>query len=88
MSDSTGELTPIKPARLAQEIAKLSGARRAGELTPDDYDQRFARVIQELHQRRIDGSREDILAALKPLVDKGEITEKEQFRLLAQIGMG
>jgi hypothetical protein len=88
MSDPTGELTPIKPARLAQEIAKLSKARRAGELAPDDYDQRFARVIQELHQRRIDGSRDEIVAALKPLVEKGDITEKEQFRLLAQIGMG
>ena len=47
----------------------------------------FARVIQELRSRHIDGTREEIIAALKPLVDAGDITEKEQFRLLAQLGM-
>ena len=28
-----------------------------------------------------------VTTALKPLVDGGDITEKEQFRLLAQLGM-
>ncbi len=87
MTDQSGELTPIKPARIAQEIAKLSAARRAGEIKADMYDQRFARVIQELRGRQIDGTRQEIVAALKPLVDAGDITEKEQFRLLAQLGM-
>jgi len=87
MTDQSGELTPIKPARIAQEIAKLSAARRAGEIKADMYDQRFARVIQELRGRQIDGTREEIVSALKPLVDAGDITEKEQFRLLAQLGM-
>jgi hypothetical protein len=87
MTDQSGDLTPIKPARIAQEIAKLSAARRSGEIKADMYDQRFARVIQELRGRHIDGTREEIVAALKPLVDAGDITEKEQFRLLAQLGM-
>jgi len=87
MSENAGDLTPIKPARLAQEISKLSLARRNGEVDPAGYDQRFARIIQELRGRRVDGSREDIVAALKPLLDAGDITEKEQFRLLAQLGM-
>jgi hypothetical protein len=87
MSDQSGELTPIKPARIAQEIAKLSAARRSAEIKADEYDQRFARMIQELRGRRIDGGREDIEAALKPLLDGGDITEKEHFRLLAQLGM-
>jgi hypothetical protein len=87
MTDQSGELTPIKPARIAQEIAKLSAAKRAGEIKADMYDQRFARVIQELRGRQIDGSREEIVAALKPLLDAGDITEKEHFRLLAQLGM-
>jgi hypothetical protein len=87
MTDKSGDLSPIKPARLAQEIAKLSAARRSGEIKADMYDQRFARVIQELRERQIDGSREEIVAALKPLVAAGDITEKEQFRLLAQLGM-
>ena len=87
MSENAGDLTPIKPARLAQEISKLSMARRKGEVDPAGYDQRFARIIQELRGRRLDGTREDILAALKPLLEAGDITEKEQFRLLAQLGM-
>lgn len=87
MSEESAELTPIKPARIAQEIAKLSAARRHGEIKNDEYDQRFARVIQELRGRRVDGSREDIQAALKPLIDAGDITEKEAFRLVAQLGM-
>jgi hypothetical protein len=44
-------------------------------------------MIQELRGRRIDGGREDVQAALKPLLDAGDITEKEHFRLLAQLGM-
>jgi hypothetical protein len=87
MSDQSGDLTPIKPARIAQEIAKLSAARRSGEIKNDAYDQRFARVIQELRERRVDGSREEVHAALKPLIDAGDITEKEAFRLVAQLGM-
>lgn len=87
MSEQAGELTPIKPARIAQEIAKLSADRRSGAIKADEYDQRFARMIQELRGRRVDGSREDIQAALKPLLTAGDITEKEHFRLLAQLGM-
>lgn len=87
MPDQPGELTPIKPARIAQEIGKLSAQRRNGEVKPTDYDQRFARMIQELRGRHVDGTREDVIAALKPLLDAGEITEKEHFRLLAQLGM-
>lgn len=87
MSEQSGELTSIKPARIAQEIAKLSAMRKSGELKPDAYDQRFARMIQELRGRRVEGSREEIKAALKPLVVAGDITEKEEFRLLKQLGM-
>jgi len=87
MSEAPGELTPIKPARIAQELARLSAEFRAGEIKNDMYGQRFARMIQELLARRIDGGREEILAALQPLVQAGDVTAKEQFRLLAQLGM-
>lgn len=87
MSEQSGELTPIKPARIAQELAKLSAARRNGELKPDVYDQKFARTIQELRERRIDGGRAEVSAALKPLLDAGDITAREYDRLLTQLGM-
>jgi len=87
MSEQSGELTPIKPARIAQEITKLSAARRNGELRPEVYDQRFAKMIHELRERRIDGGRGEMTAALKPLLDAGDITAKEYDRLLTQLGM-
>jgi hypothetical protein len=87
MSEQSGELTPIKPARIAQEIAKLSASRRNGELKPEAYDQRFAKIIHELRERRIDGGRAEVSAALKPLLDSGDITAKEYDRLLTMLGM-
>jgi hypothetical protein len=83
----SGELKPISPARLAREIAKLSAERRNGEVNAEVYDQRFARMVGELRERRIDGSRQDVVAVLKPLLDAGDITAQEYDRLLRQIGM-
>jgi hypothetical protein len=80
-------LKPIKPARIAQEVAKLSAGRRNGEFPPDMYDQKFARMIQELRERHIEGTRDEIKAALAPLVREGTITAAEQDRLLKQLGM-
>ncbi|MEP6573497.1 MAG: hypothetical protein ABJD11_12405 [Gemmatimonadota bacterium] len=80
-------LAPIKPARVAQEITKLSTMRRNGELTADNYDQKFARIIQELRDRRIEGGRPEINAALQPLVAQGTITAAEFDRLTKQLGL-
>ncbi|HUL68679.1 MAG TPA: hypothetical protein VLT17_00390 [Gemmatimonadales bacterium] len=80
-------LKPVTPARVAQEISKLSAERRNGEVEPHVYDQRFARMIQELRARRIEGTRADIQAALEPLVKAGTITAGEYKRLISQLGM-
>jgi hypothetical protein len=80
-------LKPVSPARVAKEIEKISAARRSGELTADNYDQKFARMIQELRERRIEGGRAEISAALQPLLDQGKITLAESERLLKQLGI-
>jgi len=80
-------LKPVTPARVAQEITKLSADRRNGQVDAHVYDQRFARMIQELRERRIEGTRADIQAALEPLVKAGTITAGEFKRLLSQLGM-
>ena len=59
-----GNLKPVTPARVAEELRKLSTQRANGQLKPDEYEHRFARMISELRDRRIDGSRADILANL------------------------
>lgn len=82
-----GELKPITPARIAQELIKLTSARRSGEFTPATYDQRFARMIRELNERRIDGDRAAVHAALLPLVEQNTISRMEFERLVKQLGM-
>jgi hypothetical protein len=88
MSDEpTPTLKPITPARVAEELERLASKRASGELKADEYEHRFARMVSELRDRRIDGSRSDIMAAIDPLWKKGIVSEAEYRRLLAQLGI-
>jgi hypothetical protein len=60
---------------------------KSGELNAAGYDQRFARMVGELRERRIEGSRAEILAALSPLKDDGTITVADWARLTKQLGL-
>jgi hypothetical protein len=82
-----GALKPVTPARVAEEIRKLSSQRKEGKLAPDEYEHRFARMITELRERRIDGNRAEILATLTPLKDQGIVTAAEWTRLTKQLGL-
>jgi len=81
-------LTPISPQRLAEELERLSGMRRNGELDRAGFDQRFARMVGELRDRKISGSREEIQAALQPLRMGDTLRPEEWFRLEKQLGLG
>jgi hypothetical protein len=82
-----GTLKPVSPARVAEELTRLSASRKSGELDKDEYEHRFSRMIGELRDRRIDGSRTEILAALSPLKDTGVVTLEEWVRLTRQLGL-
>jgi hypothetical protein len=82
-----GALKPIAPARVAEELRKLSAARKNGELEADEYEHRFARMIGELRDRRIDGSRAEILATLTPLFEEGVVSAEDWRRLTRQLGL-
>lgn len=84
---STEELKPISTARVAQELTKLSEGRANGEITANEYEHRFARMIGELRDRRIDGNRAEILAALKPLKDDGTVNLTDWDRLVRSLGL-
>jgi hypothetical protein len=45
-------------------------------------------MISELRDRRIDGSRAEILAALTPLKDAGTVDLRDWDRLVRQLGLG
>jgi hypothetical protein len=83
-----GALKPVTPARVAEELKKLSAQRKDGKLEPDEYEHRFARMITELRERRIDGSRAEILGTLTPLKDQGIISLVDWQRLTKQLGLG
>jgi hypothetical protein len=83
-----GALKPITPARVADELRKLSSQRKEGKLAPDEYEHRFSRMITELRERRIDGSRAEILGALTPLKDQGIVSAADWQRLTRQLGLG
>ena len=46
------------------------------QLDADEYEHRFARMIGELRDRRIDGSRAEILATLTPLMKEGVVSAR------------
>jgi hypothetical protein len=83
-----GALKPVTPARVAEELKKLSSQRKDGKLEPDEYEHRFSRMISELRDRRIDGSRAEILATLTPLKDQGIVSLNDWQRLIKQLGLG
>lgn len=87
MSADQPTLKPISPDRLAEEIRRLSAKRSNGELDHAGFDQRFARMIGELRERRIDGSREQIQSALAPLRAENLLRPEEWFRLEKQLGL-
>ncbi len=82
-----GALTPIAPTRVAEELRKLSTQRQDGSLDKDEYEHRFARMIGELRDRRIDGSRQEILATLTPLLEEGVVSAQDWRRLTRQLGL-
>ena len=82
-----GTLKPVSPQRVAEELTKLSASRKSGELDRDEYEHRFSRMISELRDRRIDGSRAEILAALAPLKDSGVVSLEDWVRLTRQLGL-
>jgi hypothetical protein len=83
-----GALKPVTPVRVADELKKLSAQRKEGKLEPDEYEHRFARMITELRERRIDGCRAEILGTLTPLKDQGIISLSDWARLTKQLGLG
>lgn len=87
MADQQGNLKPVTPARVAEELRKLSSQRASGGLQPDEYEHRFSRMISELRDRRIDGSRADILATLTPLLQEGVVSAEDWRRLTRQLGL-
>lgn len=80
-------LKPIPVARVIEELEKLSAARRDGALAADEYEHKFSRMIGELRDRRIDGSRVEITTALGGAAASGKVSQADIDRVVKQLGL-
>jgi hypothetical protein len=78
---------PISVERLVQELEKLKQEMDAGKLKHGDYDQRLARVIQELRDRKLDADRPKISAAIDDALKRGIITPGVKEHLEKRLGL-
>jgi hypothetical protein len=81
------KLKPIKPSRVATELKRLADGKKSGKYDADEYEHRFARMVGELRDRSIDGSRAEILAALTPLRTDGTLDPVAWNRLTKSLGL-
>ena len=78
---------PISVQRLVQELEKLKQEMDTGKLKHGDYDQRLARVIQELRERKLDADRPKITAAIDDALKRGVITPGVKEHLEKRLGL-
>jgi hypothetical protein len=78
---------PVAVDRFKQEMEKLKGEMDAGRLKHSEYDQRLARVIQELRERGLEGDRATVTAALDDLATRGVITPAVRMHLESRLGL-
>jgi hypothetical protein len=84
---SDTELAPIRPERVAEELRRICELRDSGQLDKDEYEHRFARMVSELRDRKIDGTRAEIMAALSPLQAEGKVDAIAWARLTKGLGL-
>ncbi len=77
----------ITVERFVKELEKLHGEMTAGNLKPNEYDQRLSRVIQELRDRGIDADRPKITATLDDVLTRGIITPSVKEHLENRLGL-
>lgn len=82
-------MTPITVQRFVKELDKLKQQLDAGELKPEDYDGRLARIIGELRERGgLDADRAAATAALADAVTRGVISTQVREHLESRLELG
>ena len=80
-------MTTIPIERFVQELEKLKAEMDAGNLRHSEYDQRLARVISELRERKLDADRPEITAAIDAALERGVITPSVKDHLEKRLGL-
>ena len=80
-------MAAISLDRFVKELEKLKEEMDAGHLRHGDYDQRLARVIQELRELGLDADRPRTEAMLGDLLQRGVITASVKQHLENRLGL-
>jgi hypothetical protein len=78
---------PISLDHLERKLVELHEAMKTGTLDHGEYDQRLARIINELRERRMDADRPAINAKLVDLMARGVITPSVREHLESRLGL-
>jgi hypothetical protein len=80
-------MTPVTLERFIQELEILKKEMAVGALRHGEYDQRLARIIGELRERKIDADRQQIVAMLDKLLGQGTITPGVKDHIVKRLGL-
>jgi len=78
---------PVTMERFVQELEKLKVEMDAGRLRHGEYDQRLARLIQELRERGLDADRPMMKTTIEGLSQRGTITPGVKEHLEKRLGI-
>jgi hypothetical protein len=80
-------MTPVTLERFVQELESLKKEMDVGALRHGEYDQRLARMIGELRDRKIDAGRDEIVGMLDGLLKRGVITPSVKTHVIKRLGI-
>jgi hypothetical protein len=80
-------MPPISVEHLITKLEELKVEMDGGKLRHGEYDQRLARLIGELRDRKVEGDRAEVIATLEGLLDKGTITPSVKAHIVARLGL-
>lgn len=78
---------PITIERFVQKLEQLKTEMDAKKLRHGEYDQRLARIIHELRERKLDADRPKITAAIDDALQRGIITPGVKDHLEKRLGL-
>lgn len=78
---------PIKLEHFVEKLEALSNDMGAGRLDHGEYDQRLARIISELRERKLDAERPKIESTIDDLLGRGVITPAVKEHLRSRLGL-
>lgn len=80
-------MPPISVQHLTDKLEELKREMDAGRLGHGEYDQRLARIINELRDRKIQEDRPEVLTTFEELLSRGVITPSVKKHLEARLGL-